>query len=320
MGFGRFVCVALPLVLTLAAIVALLVATLSGVSHQSLFRVNVSGLSVDSVRLGSIASQLGINGLGTRADGVGNITAARLGLDVYDMTLWGFCRTAGDGARDCTKAQFDWASHYFNTTWLDNLGAVTGVKVALPCEVENGLHIYRTVNKWTEVAFVVALVALGLELLGGVLASQSRVASCLTWLAAGLATALASIVAGAVEGTARPYGVTATVGGPFLAAAWITFALAAGAAFFWLFTICCCMPEHCGSRSPYRRAASKHRNTDSEKLLPATYAPLGNGHEMSGAAGHNANRHSHLGHHNAAQPPRYPGGSDMAYEPYSHRA
>ncbi|KAM4058494.1 SUR7/PalI family protein [Hirsutella rhossiliensis] len=337
MGVGRFFCVGLPLVLTIASIIALLVATLSGVTHNSLyiFRVNISDLSVNPSTLGNLdglISNLKLNG---RADlPTGNITAGNLGLnEAFDVTLWGFCTTSQDGKRECTKAQFDWASQELNTTWIENLGTVAGVKVKLPTEVQDGLNAFRTLVKWTEVAFIVALIALGVELVVGVFSNFSRVVSCLTWLtagiaallvgiAAGLATAMGTIVIGTFEAAARSYGVRGDVGGRFLAAAWIAFAFALGAAFFWLFTICCCKPEH-RSRSGFRGTNNNRHSNDGEKLIPARgYAPLGNESHMSGAYG-DANQQSQLNQPYSSQPPRYPGGTgrtDLAYEPYSHRA
>ncbi|PNY24917.1 Uncharacterized protein TCAP_05143 [Tolypocladium capitatum] len=337
MGVGRFVCVALPILLTIASIVALLVATLSGVAHDSfyLFRVNVTGLSINPASLGNIANKVGA-GVKIRADNVqtSNITAGNLGLDnIYDVNLWGYCSTDKAGKVNCTKAQFDWASTKLNTTWLENIGSAAGVKISLPKEVKDALSVFRTVTKWTEVAFIIALVALGIELFVGIFASCSRVASCLTWLiasitavlvgaAAGLATAMATVVIGSVESTAKYYGVKGSFDTKFLAAVWIATALAIGAAFFWLFTICCCKPER-RSRSSY--GGNKNQSTDDEKLLPKSgYAPLSNEHEMSGGIYNPNQQQSHFAAQPySSQPPHYPGGpgrSDLAYEPYSHRA
>ncbi|KND91399.1 hypothetical protein TOPH_03999 [Tolypocladium ophioglossoides CBS 100239] len=332
MGVGRFFCVALPILLTIASIVALLIATLSGVAHNSfyLFRVNVTDLSINPANLGNIANKLGV-GLKIRADNVqtSNITAGNLGLDnIYDVNLWGYCSTDKAGKQTCTKAQFDWASTKLNTTWIENFGSTAGVKISLPKEIKDALNVFCTVTKWTEVAFIIALVALGIELFVGIFASCSRVVSCLTWLAAsitallvgaaaGLATAMANIVIGSVESTAKFYGVEGSFDTKFLAAVWIATAFAIGAAFFWLFTICCCKPE--------RRSRNKHQSTDGEKLLPNSgYAPLSNEHEMSSGFYNPNQQQSHF----AAQPyssppPHYPNGtgrSDLAYEPYSHRA
>ncbi|UNI23478.1 hypothetical protein JDV02_009296 [Purpureocillium takamizusanense] len=331
MGVGRFFCVALPLILTIGAIISLLVATLSGVVHNNnlfVFSVDVSDLSINPANFDNIA-----NKLGSRANNAqtSNITAGNLGLDqVYEVSLWGYCSKDKDGKRNCIKGRFDWASHELNTTWIEEFGSTAGVKINLPTEVKDALKAFRTVTKWTEVTFIIALVALGIELFVGIFSNCSRVVSCLTWLvasitavlvgaAAGLATAMATIVVGTVESTAKFYGVKGTVGTRFLAAVWIATAFAIGAAFFWLFTICCCKPEH---RSRSAKRGSKH--DDGEKLLPTRgYAPLTSDHEMSGGFYNPNQQGQQFGHNYSSQPPRYPGGngrSDLAYEPYSHRA
>ncbi|PFH59134.1 hypothetical protein XA68_12774 [Ophiocordyceps unilateralis] len=373
MAVGRFVCVAVPLVLTVAAIIAALVATLSGVTHQSLplFSVNASGLSFNPANLVDLANSLHTRqlpkeladklppGLADKippelankippeladkitpevADKIpqvlaNNVTAGTLGIvDVMDVSLWGFCSVARDGTRECTKAQFDWASHSLNESLIDSLTAAAGLSIRLPDEVRSALQAFRTISKWTEVAFVVSLVALGIELLVGIFAGCSRVASCLTWvvasiaavlvgIAAGLATATATIVVGTVDTSGRNLGLDATVGKRFLAAAWIAFAFAAAAALFWLFTICCCKPEH-RSRAGFQ-SVNRNRESDGEKLIPGGkgYAPVGNPysgeHESSGAL-----PQGQPGQPYSQYPPRYPSGTarpDMAYEPYSHR-
>ncbi|RDA88860.1 hypothetical protein CP532_5425 [Ophiocordyceps camponoti-leonardi (nom. inval.)] len=379
MAVGRVVCVAVPFLLTVAAIIAGLVAVLSGVSHQGLplFSVNASGLSINPA---SIAADLAnINSLHTRqippavadkipkdlldkippglaekippglaekitpelADKIpevlkNNITASTLGIvDAMEVSLWGYCSVARDGTRECTKAQFDWASKSLNDSLVDSLTAAAGLSNRLPDEVKNALKAFRTITKWTEVAFVAALVALGTELLFGVFAGSSRAAACLTWffasiaavlvgIAAALATATATIIVGAVDSAGSRVGLDATTGKRFLATAWIAFAFAAAAALFWLFTICCCKPEprsHSGFQS-----VKRGRESDDEKLIAAGggkgYAPVSHGynsgHESSGAL-----PQGQPGQPYSQYPPRYPNDTarpDMAYEPYSHRA
>ncbi|KAG8421991.1 hypothetical protein J3459_010792 [Metarhizium acridum] len=312
MGVGRFICVGLPLALTIASIVALLVATLSGVAHSQLwmFRVDVKDMSISPADLGSVANTLGIN---PRADKSGNITAADLGLaNVYEIDLWGYCYTDNDNKRQCTKAKFDWANSALNTTYIENLGKSTGVEgFKLPDEVKGALKTFRTVAKWTEVAFIVALVALGIHL-----------TSILVGIAAGLSTATASIVVGAIKGSNKLYGIKADVGTRFLATVWIATAFALGAGFFWIFTICCCKPEH------RRSGGKRHLDSDDEKLLPngGAYRPLSHNYEMT--SGHNnggyynpnQNQQFHGGYSSGPRHPSGHGRTDLAYEPYSHRA
>ncbi|GAO14465.1 uncharacterized protein UV8b_02681 [Ustilaginoidea virens] len=339
MGVGRFVCVAVPLILTISSLVALLIATLSGVAHNSLwiFEINTQNMSISPLDAAHLAGKAG---LGLRANAqTDNITAAQLQLaNVYQVHLWGYCYGDGKNQRQCTEAKFDWASQALNSSLTEELTSLTGVKIKLPDGIQTALKTFRTVAKWTEVAFIVALAALAVELLVGVFAMCSRVVSCVVWLAsgvtallvvaaAGLSTAMASVVIGAVDGTAKYYGVKGQIGGRFLAAVWLAAAFAIAAAFFWIFTICCCKPEARRSQSRGRRQVD---SDGGEKLLPAgSYRPIsGNNFEMRG--GHHDDNTGYYSpgqklhdFHTGYQPgPRHPAGqerTELAYEPYSHR-
>lgn len=327
MGVGRFFCVALPFVLTVGSIIFLLVGALAGVADKSLyiFRINVEDLTIDQANLDNFVENLDID-LKIRAETkTNNITAADLNLaKVYDITLWGYCYTDQDDKRKCEKPRFDWASHSLNTSYIENIGSAVGKDIELPSEIKDSLKAFRHVTKWTEVVFIAAFVALAVEIILGIFTSCSTLMSCCTWIFAGiaaalvccsaaLATAMAAIVAGAVEGTAKFYGVRASINTKFLAIVWIAAAFAIGSALFWVFTICCCKPE--------KRSRNKNRQSQSgEKLLPtggSGYAPLGNDHEMQTGYYNQNQSQSQYG------APRYPSGaarSDLAYEPYSHRA
>ncbi|KHN96739.1 uncharacterized protein MAM_05295 [Metarhizium album ARSEF 1941] len=331
MGAGRVICVGLPLVLTVASIVALLIATLSGVAHNqlSMFRVNVTAMSISPADLRNLAGSLGVN---PRADKTSNITAADLGLsNVYEVDLWGYCYTDSDNKRQCTKPKFDWANSALNTSYIEQLGKSTGVEgFKIPNEIQGALKTFRTVAKWTEVAFIVALLALGIQLALGILAICSRVASCVTWLvsgltsilvgiAAGLSTAMASVVVGAIKGSKKFYGIEADIGVRFLATVWIATAFSMAAGFFWIFTICCCKPE---SR---RSGGKRHLDSDGEKLMPngGAYRPISHSYEMTSGQNDNYYSPNQQFHGGYSSGPRHPAGhdrTDLAYEPYSHRA
>ncbi|KAK8122319.1 integral membrane protein [Apiospora sp. TS-2023a] len=337
---GRVFCVALPFLLVVASIICLLIAGLTGVTNTDLylFRVNTTGLSISPVTAkglldkakGSRDVDNTIHQLtkdqavpaGTDVAAIlnTNITAADLGLaDLYDINLWGFCTTSQNDKRNCTKAKFDWASTYLNTSSLTTVGTAMNVKVDIPKELVNSLNAFKTVTKWTEVVYVIAMIALGVELLFALFTSCSRAVSCLTWVIAGIATvavcayaalmtAMSVVVVGAVEATAKWYGVKGNVNTSFLAVTWLGAAFALAASLFWVFTICCCKPE---SRSRSR----SHRRNDSEqeKFIPnGSYAPL---HDNRGS--YNAG----YGHQQQyGMPPAHQSGGirhhDLAYEPY----
>ncbi|KAG5928437.1 hypothetical protein E4U42_000640 [Claviceps africana] len=331
MGVGRFICVGLPLALTVASMVALLIATLSGVAHNELwmFQLDMRNLSISPADAAHLAGKVGVS-IHVRDVKTDNITAADLNLaSFYEVNLWGYCATDSGGKRQCTDAKFNWAATALNTSFSETLTSSTNVKVELPNEVKTAIKSFRVVTKWTQVAFIVALVALALQLAVGILAMCSRVISCLTWLlssvtailvgvAAGMATATATVVIGAVESSAKYYGVKGQVGNRFLATVWIATVFAIVSGFFWVFTVCCCKPD--------RR--QKHRSSvegDGEKLLPTgAYRPISNNPiEMTGGAGGQKGAYYEPNQGHTAYSPGHPSGrgmADLAYEPYSHRA
>lgn len=348
MGFGRFVCVALPFALAIGSLIAMLVAGLAGVADKSLymFRANLTDLSISATSISSLintrsvtgdfhdASQLtdGLTGAETADDGskTSNITAADLGLyNLYDVGLWGYCYTTTTGNRSCTKAKFNWAANALNTSTstLQTLATASGQNVTLPDEVTKAMDTFATVTKWTEVVFIIAYIALAVEILFGIFANCSRAISCVTFIIAGvatvavcaaasMATAMSVVVVGTVESTAKWYGVKADFNTKFLAAVWIGAAFAIAAGFFWMFTICCCAPDH-SSRKSRGLGSKRHLDNEAgEKLMPiGAYQPL---HEPENT-GYYGQQH---GNHQYGAP-RYPSGagrSDLAYEPYSHRA
>jgi len=311
MGVGRFFCVALPLILTIASLGTLLYAVLAGVAHENvrMLQVDLSELSISPLSISDLLKRADFSMKETK---VGNITAEDLGLHkYYDVTLWGSCSSDDNKKFTCSKSQFDWASKQINTTDIKD-GSAT---IQLPKDIKDAVKTFQKLIKWSEVAFIISLVALGLELLIGIFSNFSRAISCLTWcesafttiiliLGNSLATATVAVIAGVVDGSKTLYGAKVHIDGRFLAIIWISAAFSIGASLFWIFTICCCAPEK-------RQKKNKNHHSDGEKLLPTGgfgsrgYAPLG---EQTGYT---------------SGAPRFNSGSgrsDLAYEPYSHRA
>jgi len=383
MRAGRFVCVALPIILTVGAIIAFLVATLSGVVHNSLymFTVNLEDMTLDEATLSSLADNFGIDVpslddiTDQLPDGVSlddlkdklpddvnlddlnldnidlstldldnldindllnsktkreeaSVSAADLNLGLkYEIGLWGYCEIKKDGdgtKRDCINAEYDWANKHLSSNLSESL------RNQIPDEVEHAIDLFSTMTRYTEIAFIVALMVLGLELFLGIFASCTRIISCLVWLiglaaivlsiaAAGMATAMSAIVIGTIEASAEQYGVRGSINTQFLATIWIGCAFAVGASLFWLFTICCCKPDH------------KSRDTadDREKLMgnrASGYYPIGgtnqhaNGdHEMTTGTYHNQFKPTYGQDYGHAPAYSSSGRSDAGYEPYAHR-
>lgn len=333
---GRFFCVALPFILTLMSLILLLVAGLSGISNKSLymFRADLSELSISTDVIKSLLSGRDLEArdiVGDVTDFItgsddssssssNNITASDLGLaDHYNINLWGFCTTDSDGAnRKCSKAKYNWAASALNTSIIDKANDIAGGTIEIPSEVSHAINTFVTVSRWTQIVFIAAFAALAAQLLVGLFATCTRIASCLTFLIAGistvvviaaasLSTATSVIIVGVVKSTAKIYGADAGFNGTYLGLVWASAAFAIAAGFFWLFTICCCAPDHTKRRSK--------RGGDNEKALgTGAYQPLQDPHDYRNSY-HNQQQQGY------AQPtyPNTAQRSDMAYEPYSHR-
>lgn len=279
----RVFCVAVPLVLLAASIICLLISGLTGVSSNDLylFRVNLTELEVDPVSASSLISKLGgSNDTASLVDSASTtkITASDLGLaNIYDISLWGYCYLPETGDRICSKAMFDWASYYLNATSLEANGSASATEVELPAELTSSLKVFKKLTKWAEVVFIIAMGALGIEIFFGFFTACSTAISCCTWIFATFAsvavccyavmvTAISAIVVGAIEASAKWYGVKASMNTSFLAVTWVGAALSLAATLFWLFTICCCKPKN--------RPHDCNRKSTEKIMGPASYTPI----------------------------------------------
>jgi len=325
MGFGRFVCVAMPFGLSMASLVCILIVMLSGITQHNLdmFEVKTQNLSISSSSLANIEKELkrDLNGLTSTAleNSAGsntNFTASQLGLaDSYKVFLWNYCSTTGT-KQNCTSAKFNWASSSLNTTELNEKAAAIGSAAGLtnltfPKDVTNSLKTFAVVSKWTEVAYIIAFVFTVLELVVGLFGFCSRAGSCVTYLISGLSTSFiivasilatvgSAVVVAAVQTTARAYGAHADIQTGFLSVTWLAVAFSVGASLFWLFSVCCCKSEH------------RNGKRQSEKFAPGNYQQLQdpNTAYMGQTQGVYNNQP-----HKTQTPIR--GG---AYEPYNHSA
>ncbi|APA08766.1 hypothetical protein sscle_04g035360 [Sclerotinia sclerotiorum 1980 UF-70] len=336
MGFGRFLCVGLPFGLTLASLICLLIASLAGVTDKSLdlFQVNTTNLSISSSTLLSLEHSFRKRGLGdltvaaltpeniesviaskTGTASAVNITAKDLGLaDSYKISLWSYCAVTGKNTT-CTKAKFNWAATALNTSSIDTLTSATGTNATLPHEVESALKTFVVVSKWTQVVYIIALIATAAELFLGLFAMCSRAASCITYFVSGfsttaviaasiMATVLSSVTVGAIKSSAKAYGIGAHIDTHFLAVTWLAVVLSIASSFFWVFTICCCASNNNSSKKN-RRSLNDH-----EKLIPTKTAYQKIDTPETGYVGQ-----QHGIYHQQPQPTR-----TGAYEPYSHGA
>lgn len=347
---GRLVCVALPFVLAVISIVALLVAALSGVAdkHMYMFEVNTTGLSISATDAVDILTSRAVDSLATRAPASvafhdkslltvkaistsSNITASDLGLgNLYDVNLWNYCETAINGTRTCTSPKFDWATKALNNSenTLTNIISSTGLNLTIPSDIQDAIKVFSKLAKWTEVVFIIAFVALAVEIAFGLFTSCSRGIACLTFViaiitvvavvaAAAMATVMATVVVGAIKAAAGDYGVSASLDTTYLAALWIAAAAAVSASFFWMFTVCCCSPDN---RSRSRSYGNSYGDAPRGGAMhmgdkpTGSYQPLHDPHQNAGFA-----PNAYAPQYSQQQHYAQNGRNDLAYEPYSHQ-
>ncbi|GAB1319273.1 hypothetical protein MFIFM68171_09483 [Madurella fahalii] len=270
-NFGRVdsSCAAASITLTLSALIAMLVVTLSGVADGTLylFHVNATASSPSSVLMALLLDTCSpmpheravfdkIIEAGFRGKQI-NITAADLGIyDLYDVGLWGYCYTPRNGSRACTTAAFNWAETALSTTKNGgSIGAMcaTGQNETLPEDILTEISAFEFVTRWAEIAFAFAVLTLGVELFFGIFACHSRAWSCVTLVVACIATisaCTAGLLALVMYGISTIHsisvwnGVTTDLDTWCFAAIWISVVLAITANIFWLFTNCCYAHGH----------------------------------------------------------------------------
>lgn len=229
----------------------------------------------------------------------------------------------------------NWAEDHLDTSFIDEITKAFGADFKMPEEISTALDVFKKVSYWTQIVFIIALVSLAAQVIVGLFSVCTRIASCLCFLIAGistaaviaaaaLSTATASVVIGAIEGTSAFGGAKGSINTSYLGLVWVSVAFALGASISWLVTICCCAPDKSSRRS-------KNKHGDGEKGFPeSSYQPLQDpnndayGHGGNGNGGGFTHGNTRNSYYNASQS-SHGGGvnnprSDLAYEPYSHRA
>ncbi|KAL8297146.1 hypothetical protein RB601_003391 [Gaeumannomyces tritici] len=352
-NFGRYICVALPFLLTLASLISLLIAGLAGAvgnkdSGLYMFRVNLTDLQVQPNVIGALVGRspeplpqaaplidAATAHIGEAKEGAapliaaatshqqkqanqgGNITAGDLNLHkIYDINLWGYCFTPQSGDRSCLEPKFNWAETEVNNTisTFKRFAAVGGKNVTLPKTVEEALNSFGNVVRWTEIVFIIAALGLGLALVLGVISNCSRAVSCLTWIVSGIASAAVCGFASLATATA-----TIVVGSAESTAKIYGVRSNFNTQFLAVAWISVAFALAAGffwllTICCCKPESRSRRSSDTEKRVPVgAYSPLNE--NQNGFQQNNSGYYN-----NQYGAPRHPQGGrgDTAYEPYSH--
>ena len=319
---------ALPFALMVCSIICIFIAMLSGIANKNLymFELEARNLSISTSNILGIDLTDGVaNGLGQINDAIGpnkhDFSASELGLsDYYRVNLWNYCSYNATSKNDehCTKGKFDWASSTIDLTHIKQIVQQQSnyPNATVPEPLNGSLKTFKTVHKWTQVVYVIAIVASFLTLILGIAAIFSKIASCITYIICGvattslsiassMATAESAIVIGSIKTVKDEYGVNGHINTSWLAVTWTAVAFSLAAGIFWLASICCCSTDS-GSRG------RRNRGGDHEKLIPTgAYQRVDDSHYGGGGA---------FSHGAGAVPMKPLNRGNGAYEPYSHQA
>ncbi|KAF1817087.1 hypothetical protein P152DRAFT_7836 [Eremomyces bilateralis CBS 781.70] len=307
---GRFACIFLPMVATIAALICIILIFLgqqnkndSNLSNIYYFKAdtrNFTGnpLNLDDPNLPSIP---GVD-IDDKFLKLLNAAATTNKLeDIYTVGIWSYC--SGPAPADgkaykptfCSKRSSNFAFDPIEVWGLNG----TNIQNAFPDKLEDGLKIYRSISRWLFIAHAVAFFVTLAELIVGLFAIFSRWGSCATSIvasAASLFTVAGAITASALYGTLagtfntvlRPYGFDASLGKNGLVVEWLAAAFSLAAGILWVISMCCCSGQSNRREKDYNQTRNKgrtgtglggflnrgvSRGTTAEKT-PYTYEPV----------------------------------------------
>ncbi|MCJ1406813.1 hypothetical protein MMC19_000883 [Ptychographa xylographoides] len=312
---GRFVCVFIPMVLTIASLIFQIMVGLGGTNANNSYLSNIYFLQANTTAAAHNSSLINMPA-NNQTDPLDKTASGKIIFEnFYAIGLWGYC--AGSGANTtssvlavgqstarsvdfCTAKQlhfaFDPATVWgLNSTMANNL---------FDKDLQNTLTWYaQTASKWISTLYIIAVVATAVEILIGIGGLFSRLGSLFTtlasvvtsiflWSFAILATATYVGLGGAFNVALKQYGITFYIGTTMFIYMWLAVACSLVSGIFWAFSCCCCSGR---SREPaYNKAAMAERTPYTYERVDGPYAQ------------------------NHAAPLNNVGGRPTAYEPFRH--
>ena len=263
---GRVVCITLPFLMSIAALVTLVLIFLAGTIEKNSTVGDLYFVRTDLRNL-TLTAATEIAGANANANELSTLGAAleaakqSLGMqDYYSIYLRNYC-SWNDGQAAYSNCTAPAAYFWFNPVKVWGLDrASLPVEQYLPEAFRNGLDAYHAGSKAMFVLYAAALAANCLTILIGFSAIFSRWGSFFTTFFAAaqtvafigasvVATAMFAVLKGVLNNELeKEYGVRTEIGNRALAVSWIGTAFATGAGIFWFFSVCCC-----SGKSPYHK-------------------------------------------------------------------
>ncbi|MCJ1336976.1 hypothetical protein MMC09_002254 [Bachmanniomyces sp. S44760] len=306
---GRFACIFVPMALTLASALLLIVVGLGGtnkntttLSNLYFMRANTSEISANATtllnKLPNDTSHIpGAENLSSDLPSLPSLEANGTKLqEFYSLYLWNYC--AGNGSMNGndtiataanTTDHVNYCSPRANHFWFD-LKTVFGLNdmgadVLFGADLNKALGTYQTASGWLSTLFYLSICATFAEIICGFGAIFSRIGSVVTTIVsaissvfilgfATLATGIYITLMGAFNTALKPYNVSASLGGSMFTVLWVAVVLSWISGFFWMISSCCC-----SGRSSHPRNQGFQKTTSVERT-PYTYEQVG-GHPMN---------------------------------------
>jgi len=298
---GRFVCIFIPMLLTIASLIFLIMVGLGGTNAKNSYLSNIYFLQANTTVAAQNSTLLAAH--------------PKLHLDnFYAIGLWGYCGGSAPNASasvlsvgQTSALTVDYCTARQLHFWFDPR-AVWGLNDAfapqfLGQQLNDTLTWYQSnASNWLSTLFILAVVSTAIEILVGIGGLFSRLGSIFTTIASMISTAflfafvlLATITyagLGAAFNAAlqNSYGITFSLGRTMFIYMWLAVACSMVSGLFWAFSSCCCSGR---SRQP---AYTKAERT------PYTYENIDGPYTTQHVAPQ--------GQHAGARP--------TAYEPYRH--
>ena len=284
---GRFVCVFIPMVLTIAALIFLIMVGLGGTNYKNNYLSNLYFMQANTT--GATGNEKFINNPAN--DFTDPLAKSKDGkiilMNYYNTYLWNYCAGSGDnttrsilafgqGAAQtvdfCTGRKLQFAfiprdAWGVNGTLSNNVYGDALNKV---------LSSYETqFSKWISTLFILSVTACSIELLVGIAGLFSRLGSLFTTLSALVTTAIMfafsmvttttyfGLVAG-FNNALNKEGIHFRIGLTMYVYMWLAVACSLTAALFWAFSSCCC--------SGRERVSNKAAGQTMAERTPYTYA------------------------------------------------
>jgi len=262
---GRFACIFLPMVGTIASLVCLIIVGLGGTNQHNtgmnnlyFFRANTSHIQVNSSILNLPSNPVANNIPNINIiNGSSSPTATALGIkDFYHISLWNYC--SGDFSKN-SSGQFNdevtFCSPHQNEFWFNpvevwKLNNTVADKL-FSKELKAGLDTYKTVAKWMFICYIVAVISTIVEILVGFTALFSRLGSVATTIVSSISslfligfaltsTILYSTLVASFNTALKEYQIHANIGRTIYIWVWLAVAFSLASGFFWMISSCCC--------------------------------------------------------------------------------